>query len=208
MHKNIWISIKISLKFVTKGPINNIPALVQTMAWRRPGDKPLSGPMMVNLLTHICFTRPRWVNLKWIWMDGHIVNKWYHTQKSKACTVYMIFVIHYITINWQEVLSYTCITINAINHQEKSQPLHLVPYHTSPLQHLRRKMCKSRSNICMKTFLIGCQYSCQPIRRYARKYCILPIRSTPINKRHIFYCCPSGKCSIKAPYQCLSACHF
>ena len=34
----------ISLKFVPKGPINNIPALVQIMAWRRPGDKPLSEP--------------------------------------------------------------------------------------------------------------------------------------------------------------------
>ena len=43
-------------------PINNIPALVQIMAWRRPGDKPLSEPMMVNLLTHICVTRPQWVN--------------------------------------------------------------------------------------------------------------------------------------------------
>ena len=42
---NIWISIKISMKCVPNGPINNIPALVQIMAWRRPGDKPLSGPM-------------------------------------------------------------------------------------------------------------------------------------------------------------------
>ena len=32
------------------------------MAWRQPGDKPLSEPMMVNLLTHICVTRPQWVN--------------------------------------------------------------------------------------------------------------------------------------------------
>ena len=39
---NIWIPIKISLKFVHKGPINNIPALVQVMAWHRSGDKPLS----------------------------------------------------------------------------------------------------------------------------------------------------------------------
>ena len=31
------------------------------MAWRRPGDKPLSEPMMVRLLTHICVTRPQWV---------------------------------------------------------------------------------------------------------------------------------------------------
>ena len=32
------------------------------MAWRRPGDKPLSEAMMVSLLTHICITRPQWVN--------------------------------------------------------------------------------------------------------------------------------------------------
>ena len=46
--------------FVPKGPINNIPALFQIMAWRRPGDKPLSGPMIVRLPTHICVTRPQW----------------------------------------------------------------------------------------------------------------------------------------------------
>ena len=41
-YENIWIPIKISLKFVPKGSINNIPALVQIMAWHRPGDKPVS----------------------------------------------------------------------------------------------------------------------------------------------------------------------
>ena len=61
--ENVWIPIKISLKFVPHGPINNIPALVQIMAWRRPGDKPLSGPMMVRLPRHICVTRPQWVNV-------------------------------------------------------------------------------------------------------------------------------------------------
>ena len=35
------------MKFVPKGPINNIPALIQIMAWRRPGDKPLFEPMMI-----------------------------------------------------------------------------------------------------------------------------------------------------------------
>ena len=35
-NKNIWISIKILLKFVPMGPISNIPTLVQMMAWRRP----------------------------------------------------------------------------------------------------------------------------------------------------------------------------
>ena len=47
LNENMRISIKISLKFVPKGPINNIPALVQIMAWRRPGDKPLSEPITV-----------------------------------------------------------------------------------------------------------------------------------------------------------------
>ena len=61
LNENVIISIKISLKFVPKGPINTIPALVQIMAWRRPGDKPLSEAMMVSLLTHICVTRPQWV---------------------------------------------------------------------------------------------------------------------------------------------------
>ena len=62
VNENVWIPIIMSLKFVPKEPINNIPALVQIMAWRRPGDKPLSEPMMVNLPTHICVTRPEWVN--------------------------------------------------------------------------------------------------------------------------------------------------
>ena len=62
VNENVRISIKISLKFVPKGPINNIPTLVQIMAWRRSGDKPLSESMMVSLPTHICVTRPQWVN--------------------------------------------------------------------------------------------------------------------------------------------------
>ena len=61
LSENVNIYFTISMTFVHKGPINNIPALVQIMAWRRPGDKPNSEPMRVNLLTHICVTRPQWV---------------------------------------------------------------------------------------------------------------------------------------------------
>ena len=60
VNENVWILIKISLKYVPEGPIDNIPALVQIIAWRRPGDKPLSEPMIVNLLTHICVIRSQW----------------------------------------------------------------------------------------------------------------------------------------------------
>ena len=42
MHFLEWkcmnFTIKIPLRFVPKGAINNIPALVQIMAWHRPGD--------------------------------------------------------------------------------------------------------------------------------------------------------------------------
>ena len=38
--------IKISLKFVPKGPIDNNPVLASTMAWHRIGDKPLSKPIL------------------------------------------------------------------------------------------------------------------------------------------------------------------
>ena len=66
LNENVWIPIKFSLKFVPKGLINNIPALVEIMAWRRPGDKPLSELMIISLPTHICVTRPQWVK----WAEG------------------------------------------------------------------------------------------------------------------------------------------
>ena len=52
--------IDISIIFVPKGPINNIPSLAQT----RPGAKPFSESMQwwLNLLTHIWVTRPWGVN--------------------------------------------------------------------------------------------------------------------------------------------------
>ena len=62
LSENVWILIKISLKFVSKGPISNIPALVEVMAWHQSRDKPLSGPMLVRLPTHICITPPQGVN--------------------------------------------------------------------------------------------------------------------------------------------------
>ena len=75
LNENLCNSIQISLKFVPKGPNNNITALVQTMAWCRPGNKPLSGPMVVRLPTHICVTRPQWVKLR---------NSYYKKRKWRA----------------------------------------------------------------------------------------------------------------------------
>ena len=59
----VWSSLKISLKFVPKVSINNIPALVQIMVWHWPGDQPLSEPMMVKLMMHICIKWPQWFKM-------------------------------------------------------------------------------------------------------------------------------------------------
>ena len=67
LNQNVPIPINISLQFVPKGPINNIQALFQIMAWHRPGDKPLSETMLVSLLTHICVTRPQSVHWTLLW---------------------------------------------------------------------------------------------------------------------------------------------
>ena len=62
-HFQTWMKMfELRLKFHWSCSINNIPALVQLMAWHRPGDRPLSEPVMVSLPTHICVTRPQWVN--------------------------------------------------------------------------------------------------------------------------------------------------
>ena len=59
------------------------------MAWRRPGDKPLSEAMMVNLLTHICVARPQWVNSdkcsRYRWMRF-----WIHTTYSLSQEIFSI----------------------------------------------------------------------------------------------------------------------
>ena len=91
VNRNIWISIKISLKIVTKVLINNIPALVQIMALCRPGDKPLSEPMLVSLLTHICVTLPQWVktiiNSLWQVMPcGNTRGEWVFKLKGLSWT--------------------------------------------------------------------------------------------------------------------------
>ena len=47
-NENDKIPIQISLKFIPRRPIDNKPALVQVMAWRRIGDKPLPEPTMAQ----------------------------------------------------------------------------------------------------------------------------------------------------------------
>ena len=47
-YENVWLLIKIALKFVPKGTIDHMSALVQVMAWHLTGDKPLPEPMLTQ----------------------------------------------------------------------------------------------------------------------------------------------------------------
>ena len=60
--KMLEFRLTLNRSLLLKVWLNNIPTLAKKMAWCWLGDKPLSEPMMVNLLTHICVTRPQWVN--------------------------------------------------------------------------------------------------------------------------------------------------
>ena len=108
LNGNIRILIKISLKFVHKGPINNIPALVQIMAWRRPGDKPLSEPKVVNLLMHTCVTRPQRVksSTSWrceIWLLFQTCS--FHKHFSHTCSKLVMWVISHRFVKLQFMIA-------------------------------------------------------------------------------------------------------
>ena len=59
LNETEWTSLTISLRVVPKVQINNIPSLVQMMAWLPPGYKPLSEQMVGRLLTRICLNQAK-----------------------------------------------------------------------------------------------------------------------------------------------------
>ena len=67
LNENVWNMI--TLKFVPQGSINNIPVLVQVMAWGRPDDKGY-----LNQCWYMCITQPHWVNA-WTMMVWHVIKQ-------------------------------------------------------------------------------------------------------------------------------------
>ena len=101
LNDNVYIFIKISLKFVLKGPFNNIPALVQIMAWRRPGDRAQSEPMMDRLQTPICVTQPQWVKSH-IQIGDISISKHQLHDIAKVCKLQSTTIRHYVLCNLSE----------------------------------------------------------------------------------------------------------
>ena len=54
LNKKCGIFIRVSSKFVAKGPIDNTSVLVRVMALHRTGDKSLPEPMLTISTSHIC----------------------------------------------------------------------------------------------------------------------------------------------------------
>ena len=71
LYQNFGVLIQISFRYVPRGSINDKPGLAQIMAWCQRGNKPLSKPLWLYLLTHTCVTRPRWVNQTLISIMSH-----------------------------------------------------------------------------------------------------------------------------------------
>ena len=59
--KMYWFRLRFHWNLFPRVQLTISQHLVQIMAWRRPGDKPLSESMMIISLTHICVTRHQWV---------------------------------------------------------------------------------------------------------------------------------------------------
>ena len=78
LHENVWLSIKISLNVFPMGRINNIPALVQIMAWHLRGDKPwlvyrtiYASLGLIELTKQVCVGTAGW--MKHQHMEFHFI---------------------------------------------------------------------------------------------------------------------------------------
>ena len=100
LNKNCEFCLRfhISLKLVPNIPFDNITALVQIMAWGLNGSMPLSQPMTVSLLTHICVTRFQWVSCLIPEKNGRQYNSW--CIKHQPCSSLRCCSLHDDVIKW------------------------------------------------------------------------------------------------------------
>ena len=125
-NENVWILMKFPLKFVPKVRINNIPALIQIMTWHRSGDKPLSEPMVVSLLTHMCVDRPQWVIIAQVYRLSAV-----HCQMTRYSQRVPGYLTRYSVsaneISFDNKISQSdCVFQIRLGMEENYSPLHLV----------------------------------------------------------------------------------
>ena len=105
---------QMSLKFVPSGPVNNMSTLVQIMACRRTGDKPLSEPMLTLLRDHMaspsdnelkehlsnisCFLLKKILH---IWKMSSVISPPYWYMESVSVDITKIGTFHYLLL-WRQ----------------------------------------------------------------------------------------------------------
>ena len=122
LQENASILLKISNKFVPKVRISNFPVLVQIMARRRPGNKPLSESIMVSLLMHICVIQPEWVNNShcfWLWLVAWWLDRWWFSPLNNQ----NLIIWNYEFATWalvkqftRAIISFPTLFISVTNH--------------------------------------------------------------------------------------------
>ena len=65
INEKYHIFIQISLRFIPKGPINNMPSMVQIMPWRHSDDNQLSDDSVVYWYIYIWNTQPWRIHTLW-----------------------------------------------------------------------------------------------------------------------------------------------
>ena len=90
LNENILISIKISLKFVLKHLIKHITSLVQIMAWRRPGDKPLSDPWWLVYWRIYASLGLNELKSEWVFASQYNACWWPGDARSQGINQYMV----------------------------------------------------------------------------------------------------------------------
>ena len=98
LNENVQMSLKISLKFVPKALINNIPALLQIMACRLVGTKPLSKQPLAHWQTRL------------IAVASEVIYCWYHVYIHRA-------VARFALSQWE-----TALLCNDVYHWLRSKP--------------------------------------------------------------------------------------
>ena len=119
------------------------------MAWSRAGDKPLSKPMMGSLLTHICVTRPIWINVfynfrpvttilsSWrhVLVDNIIVPQIYDYQLSNSWKIAV----------WCWLLSPICLQVSDPSTSQQTASTQV------DLLRLQSNLCKNLLNLSSET---------------------------------------------------------
>ena len=97
LYANCYILIQLSLKFLPNCPINNKQALAQIIFWRQPGDRSLSGPIIIHFGIYISFEYIKYIDI--------------YTDLYRVCIIYVSVTRTFCCLNtcvWRAIMFSQC----------------------------------------------------------------------------------------------------